>query len=141
LAVSGALILAVFGLLVWSTAPDHVPQRDEAGFMELLFRAPVVLAAARVAIVMAAAYVALSVGWLVAAGQPLIKFGPAEAAPLLDEAGEEAERLRQQVESLTEERDRFLDDARTGWQVAHALADRLERPGPDEGIESTENGE
>ena len=134
------IVLIAFAAVALATAPDDVPTGGDPGWIDLFVRAPVVIGAARVALVCLAAYVTLSVVWLVIVGQPLIKFGPAETAPLIEEAQAEAERLREEITTLTEERDRFLEDARRGWEVARALEARLD-PAPAEGVRSPKEGQ
>jgi hypothetical protein len=142
LAAVAAVGLLLFGLATWLTAPDTLPTKSNPGFLDVLIDAPAVVAAGRVALVAAAAYVTLSIVWLVSAGQPLIKFGPAEAAPLIEEAEQEAEKLRQEVARLQKERDKFLNDARSGWDMAQGLLKHLgDEPRRGGRIDSGESGQ
>ena len=109
--------LAAFAVVTWLTAPDDVPSKGDPGFLDNLFGGRAVVAAWRVALVIAAAYAVVSVAWLLANSRPLVKLGPAEVGPALERANREASQLRDTVKEIERERDDYRQRALMAWRL------------------------
>jgi hypothetical protein len=75
-----------------------VPAPEEPGFVDAILGGRAVVAAIRVAIIFAAAFVVLSVVALAAKGQWLVRVGPVQVSERLSSLGTENRRLKRQLE-------------------------------------------
>ena len=105
------ILLFVGGLYAMGDAVlSDIPVSENPGFVDTVLASRAVVAAIRIAIIFAAAYVVISAVWLIANRRFLIRVGPVQVSEQVSDIDAENRRLKESLENARETIDNLKQD-------------------------------
>lgn len=105
------MVLFIGGLYAIGDAVlSDTPAPRNPGFIDTVLASRAVVAAIRIAIIVAAAYIVISAVWLIANGRFLIRIGPVHVSEQVSDIDAENRRLKESLENARETIDNLKQD-------------------------------
>lgn len=105
------ILLFVGGLYAMGDAVlSDTPVSKSPGFVDTVLASRAVVAAIRIAIIFAAAYIVISAVWLIANRRFLVKVGPVQVSEQVSDIDAENQRLKESLENARETIDNLKQD-------------------------------